>query len=72
MLDVLTAVLVLALVGVWLAALGRSTMPRAERLPVGEWRVPEVLANIAIGYRQLVAVHERMRWTAGRRDRPGG
>lgn len=70
--DVLTAALIFALVGVWLAALGRSTMPRAERLPISEWGWREVVANVAIGYRQLVAVHERMRWTASRRDPPGG
>lgn len=64
--DVVSAVLIFTVVGVWLAALGRQTQPRAERMPVSEWGLPDLIANIAIGYTQLVAVQERMRGTAAR------
>lgn len=70
--GVLTGLAILTMVGVWLAALGRQSMPRAERLPVSQWGWREVIANVAIGYRQLVALHERRWWTASSRDHPGG
>lgn len=67
---VLSFVLIMSLVGVWLAVLGRQAMPRAERAPISQWGWQDVVANIAIGYAQLVAVHERMRQPGIRRERP--
>lgn len=70
--EVVGAVLIFAVVGAWLAALGRQTQPRAEGMPLNEWRLPDVVANIAIGYTQLVAVRERMMRTAVWRDGRNG
>ncbi|NYF97127.1 hypothetical protein [Janibacter cremeus] len=70
--DVLTAALIFTLVGAWLAALGRQAQPRVERVPVGEWRLRDVVANIVIGYSLLVAAQERMRYMAVRRDQHDG
>lgn len=70
--DVVTAVLFFMVVFGWLAALGRQTQPVAERMPVSEWRLPDLVANIAIGYTQLVAVQVRLRRTGDHRHDLGG
>lgn len=63
-LDALNALLVLAGVATWLAVLGRQAMPKRERLPLNQWRTKELFSNVAIGYRQLISVNQRMQRTA--------
>lgn len=53
-----TLCFVLALVW-FFAALGRGATPRAERLPWARWGARDLLANVALGVRQLVGLNER-------------
>ena len=43
----------------FLAALGRSAMPRAERLPWARWSLRDLLGNVIAGGRRLVELHQR-------------
>ncbi len=49
------------------AALGRSAMPRAERLPWTRWSTRDVLGNVVAGARRLVQLHQRNPMTPQRR-----
>lgn len=55
------------LVLVFLAALGRSAMPRAERLPLARWSTSDLLGNVVAGSRRLVQLHQRNPMTPQRR-----
>jgi hypothetical protein len=61
-----TAFLVVVVVAVF-AALGRSAMPRAERLPWTRWSTRDVLGNAAAGARRLSQLHQRNPMTPQRR-----
>lgn len=41
------------------AALGRNTLPREERLPLTRWGARDLVANVILGARRLVQLHER-------------
>jgi len=43
----------------WLAALGRSATPRAERLPWRSWTVSDLAGNVWLGARRLAELQER-------------
>lgn len=43
----------------FLAALGRGATPRAERLPWTGWGARDLIANVVLGARRLVQLHER-------------
>lgn len=49
------------------AALGRSAIPRAERIPWVRWSLRDLLANVVAGARLLVDLHERDPLTPQRR-----
>jgi len=49
------------------AALGRSDMPRSERLPWTRWSARDVLGNAAAGVRRLTELHEHDPLTPQRR-----
>lgn len=51
----------------YLAALGRSAMPRTERLPVTRWTARDLLGNVVVGGRRLIELHERNPMTPHRR-----
>lgn len=60
----------ICLVGVLLAffaALGRSAMPRAERLPWTRWSTRDLLGNAVAGMRRLTELHRRDPLTPQRR-----
>lgn len=49
----------LVLVVVFLAALGRHAVPRRERVPVWRWGFGDLAANVALGVRAFVALSVR-------------
>jgi hypothetical protein len=55
----LPTVCFVALLVAFFAALGRSTTPRAERVPWTRWTVRDLLANVVLGGRRLLELHER-------------
>jgi hypothetical protein len=61
-----TIMFVVALLAVF-AALGRSAMPRAERVPVTRWSARDLLGNALAGARRLAQLHERNPMTPQRR-----
>ncbi len=55
-----TILIVVALVAS-LAAFGRSTVPRAERLPWTRWTAKDLIANVVVGCRRFIELNERNR-----------
>ena len=41
------------------AALGRSSVPRAERVPWTRWTARDLLANVVLGGRMLLQLDQR-------------
>ncbi len=52
-----------------LAALGRSAMPSAERLPLMRWSTRDLLGNVLAGARRLAQLHQRDQMTPPKRTR---
>lgn len=53
-----TIVFIVLLVS-FFAALGRGATPKAERLPWTGWGAKDLIANVVIGARRLVQLHQR-------------
>lgn len=62
----LTICLVISFVA-FLAALGRSVTPRAERLAWSRWTARDLLGNVVLGGRRLIELDERNPMTRHRR-----
>lgn len=62
----MSTLLFLLILTVFLAALGRSVTPRAERLPWLTWTARDLVTNVARGVRVLCQPNERQRhlWDA--------
>lgn len=57
----MATLLFLLLLTVFLAALGRSAIPRTERLPWWSWTVRDLTANVVRGEQVLVELDQRRR-----------
>jgi hypothetical protein len=57
-----------ALLLAFFAAFGRATTPRAERLPWTRWTARDLLANVVLGGRRLLELHERNPMTTHQRS----
>jgi len=49
----------LVAVCVWLAAMGRGSIPKEERLPLRSWSSSDLARNIILGARHLARLHQR-------------
>lgn len=58
----MATLLLLLLLTAFFAALGRSAIPRDERLPWWTWTLRDLTANVVRGIRVLADVGERQRW----------
>lgn len=55
----LATILFVVVIVVFLAGLGRSTMPRSERLPWMRWSARDLLGNVLLGVRWLLELDDR-------------
>lgn len=67
MTHILTALLLTGATTAWFAAIGRFSVPPAERIPLRRWRYQELISNVAIGHREALRAQRRIRGGA-----PGG
>lgn len=51
----------------FLAALGRSAIPRAERLPWTRWTAKDLIGNVVLGCRRFVELNQRNPMTPHKR-----
>lgn len=61
-----TLLIVVALVA-FFAALGRSAVPRAERLPWSRWSAKDLIGNVMLGVRRFSQLNERNPMTPHKR-----